>query len=174
MTFIPKVKTIIGGEVPGKLIDQKTGRQYLGEFIQDYKGNFYKGTSITRDSEQLLLQTEEKESKEIKGLRFIYRKPSQKDYTNGTFKRYFVKDLTIGKVIEVDRKKYVEYRKMKKPYYITYELNWYIVGNKEDYYINNVKTPGIKTLNIKTTQEGDKILPGLSSQVLKDPLEFVI
>jgi len=175
MTFIPKVKTIVGGKIDGILIDPKSDRRYLGEYIQDYKGNFYKGTSITKDSETLIFQpNERKDLLKVKGLKFIYRKPSSKDYIKGVFKRYFVRDDTTSKVVEVDRPKYVEFRKLKKVYYKTYEIDWVIIGPKEDYYINNIKTPGAHTLNSELTKEAEKVVPGIKAQVLKNPLEFVI
>ena len=33
--YIPKHKLKIGGKVPGKLVDPRTGRQYLGKFVQN-------------------------------------------------------------------------------------------------------------------------------------------
>ena len=173
MTFIPKVKTIVGGTVPGKLVDEKTGRQYLGEFIQDYKGNFYKGTSITKSSEKLILQTPEEKSNDVEGLRFIYTKPTQKDYDNGIFKRYFVKDKTTGKVVEVNRKKYVEYKKLKKPYYTPLQLDWVISSPKKDYYLNNILVLGAESKNKKLINQAEKSIPGIEEQVLKDLGEFV-
>ena len=173
MTFIPKVKTKVGGKVPGKLIDKETGRPYLGEFIQDYKGNFYKGTSITSSSEKLLLEKPKPKTTTVEGLRFIYTKPSDKDYTRGTFKRYFVRDVAINKVVEVDKKKYIEYTKLNKPYYITYELDWNITGIKKDYFINSKRVPGVESKNKELTVKAEKTIPGISSQILKDPAQFV-
>lgn len=173
MTFIPKVKTVVGGKVPGKLVDEKTGRQYLGEFIQDYKGNYYKGTSITKTSEKLILQSTESKASDVQGLRFIYTKPTLKDYNRGTFKRYFVKDKSIGKVVEVDRKKYIEFRKLKKPYYITHEIDWVITGVKKDYFIDKNVVFGAESKNTKLTEEAEKIIPGITEQILKDPGQFV-
>ncbi len=173
MTFIPKVKTKIGGKVPGKLIDEKTGRQYLGEFIQDYKGNFYKGTNITSSSEKLLLVKPKQKDTSVEGLRFIYTKPTQKDYLKGTFKRYFVRDVTVNKVVEVDRKKYIEYTKLNKPYYLTHQLEWNISGIKKDYFIDKKIVTGVESKNTKLITEAEKIVPGISSQILKDPGQFV-
>lgn len=174
MTFIPKHKTIIGGKVPGRLIDEKTGRAYLGEFVQDYKGNFYKGTRITRSSEKLILEKPEQDKKEIEGLRFDYRRPKSKDYELGYFKRYFIKDKSTGKVVEVGRKKYVEYEKLKNPIFVSYILDWVIQGPVEDYYVNDMKVLGASSKNTKLLQEAEKIIPGLSVQVLKDTSEFVL
>ena len=53
--YIPKHKLKVGGKVPGKLLDAKTKRQYLGEFVRDHKNNYYKGTEVTSKSEKLIL-----------------------------------------------------------------------------------------------------------------------
>ena len=57
--YIPKHKLKVGGKVPGKLLDAKTKRQYLGEFVRDHKNNYYKGTEVTSKSEKLILQRDE-------------------------------------------------------------------------------------------------------------------
>ena len=42
MKFIPKIKQIIGGKIPGILKDPKTGLTFNGPFVQDFLGNFLK------------------------------------------------------------------------------------------------------------------------------------
>ena len=107
--YIPKVKYKVGGKLDGFLIDPKTGRRFLGDFVQDYKGNFYKGITINSTSEVLEFKKKVTENqKKVEGLRFIYRKPTEKDYKAGFFKRYFVRDETTSIVVEVDRAKYID------------------------------------------------------------------
>lgn len=173
--YIPKVKYKVGGKLNGKLIDVKTGRQYLGEFVQDYNGIFYKGNSINSSSEILEFKKDNSQgSNEVLGLRFIYRKPSPKDYDRGYFTRYFVKDNTSSKVVEVDRPKYFEIRKQQSPVYSTTQLDWIIKGPFEDYVTGGYKAHGVRSRNTELIKEYSKILPGLGAQVLKDPLEFVV
>ena len=172
--YIPKVKYKVGGKLDGKLIDPKTGRLYLGEFVQDYNGNFYKGTSINSSSQVLKFEKDDNnEQTQVSGLRFVYRKPSEKDYKAGFFTRYFVRDNTSSKVIEVDRAKYKEIRQSEATFYRTVQLDWVIKGNTEDTFTDGYKIPGVRTLNTQLIQEYSKILTGLDTQVLKDPLEFV-
>lgn len=49
--YIPKIKQIVGGKIPGKLVDPKTGLRFAGKFVQDFKGNFFKGEKITSKSQ---------------------------------------------------------------------------------------------------------------------------
>ena len=173
--YVPKVKYIEGGKLEGKLIDPKTKRQYLGEFVQDYKGKFYKGTRITSKSEPLsyVVKGAEEETR-LKKLKFIYRKPTEKDYKLGYFTRYFIRDEVYNRVVELDKAKYTEIRSLRKPLlYKHHQLDWMIVGNPEDSYINEHRVFGVATLNTNLALEGAKILKGLDTQVLKNPLEFV-
>ena len=172
--YIPKVKLKVGGKLDGKLIDPKTGRIYLGDFVQDYNGNFYKGKTVDSNSQLLEFKKDDSDEKsKVVGLRFIYRKPSEKDYIAGYFTRYFIRDNTTGKVVEVDRAKYKEIRQSEETFYSTTQLDWIIKGTAEDSYNGKYRIPGIRTLNSELIQENAKILKGLDTQVLKDPLEFV-
>lgn len=172
--YIPKVKYKVGGKIDGFLIDPKTGRRFLGDFVQDYKGTFYKGTTINSTSEVLEFKKEDSENEnKVEGLKFIYRKPTEKDYEAGFFARYFVRDETTNKVVEVDRAKYIEVRKSKVRIYSTLKLDWLISGESEDTYIDNFRVPGLATLNSEIIKQNSKHLKGLDTQVLKDPLEFV-
>ncbi len=172
--YIPKVKYKVGGKIDGFLIDPKTGRRFLGDFVQDYKGNFYKGTTIDSTSEVLEFKKEDSENQiRVEGLKFIYREPTEKDYEAGFFTRYFVRDETTSKVVEVDRPKYIEILKSKERIYSTVKLDWLISGEATDTYIDNFRVVGLNTLNSEIIKQNSKILKGLDTQVLKDPLEFV-
>jgi hypothetical protein len=172
--YIPKVKCKVGGKIDGFLIDPKTGRRFLGDFVQDYKGNFYKGTTVNSTSEVLKFEKKVTENKnKVEGLRFIYRKPAEKDYKAGFFTRYFIRDETSNKVVEVNRAKYIEIRKSNTRIYSTVKLDWLITGESDDTYIDGYKVSGLATLNSEIIQEKSKELKGLDTQVLKDPLEFV-
>ena len=173
--YVPKVKYKEGGKLEGKLIDPKTGREYLGKFVQDYKGRFFKGTAITSKSETLDYVVKGAEEKtRLKKLKFVYRKPTEKDYKLGYFTRYFIRDEVYNRVVELDKAKYIEIRSLRRPLlYTHYQLDWIIVGKPEDSYINGHRVFGVATLNTNLTLEGAKILKGLDTQVLKNPLEFV-
>jgi len=51
--YLPKVRQIVGGKIPGTLKDPETGLKFLGKFVRDYKGNFFKGDKITSQSKPL-------------------------------------------------------------------------------------------------------------------------
>jgi len=171
--FIPKHKLKVGGKVPGKLVDIKTGRQYLGKFVRDHKNNYYKGTEVTSKSEKLKLVQDNDALEKATGLRNIYRKPSAAEYEKGEFIRYFIMDSRSRRIVEVDKKRYIAETKDPKRYRKTMKLIWYIKGAIEDQIINGYLYPGIKSKNLDVVKQAEKILPGIGKQSLVDPAQFV-
>ena len=171
--YIPKHKLKVGGKVPGKLLDAKTKRQYLGEFVRDHKNNYYKGTEVTSKSEKLILQRDEAAIEKATRLRTVYRKPSAEEYAKGEFIRYFIMDSRSRRIIETDKPAYLAERKEKKRYRKTMKLIWYIKGNPEDQVINGFLYPGIKAKNQDVVNQAEKVLPGIGKQVLFDLAQFV-
>jgi len=171
--YLPKFRQIVGGKIPGKLIDPKTGLNYLGAFVQDFKGNFFKGDSITSKSKPLEFIPDEEIAKQALGFENIYVSPSSDDVRNGYMFRYFVKDLRSGKIVEVDKEVYSAQRKQNKLYRRTLKIQWYIVGNFEDETINGYIYPGIKSKNLDVIDQAETALPGITAQHLKDPAQFV-
>jgi hypothetical protein len=173
MGYVPKHKLKLGGKVPGKLIDPSSGRQFLGKFVQDYKGNYFKGSEVTSKSEPLLLVKDADAEEKALGLRTVYVKPTPEDYSKGTFIRYFVGDSRSKRVIEVDKPKYLEQKKESKLYRKTLKINWYIKGELEDQTINGYIYPGVKAKNQDVIDQAEKQLPGIGTQALTDPTQFV-
>lgn len=171
--YIPKHKLKVGGKIPGKLVDPKTGRQYLGKFVQDYKSNYFKGTQVTSKSEPLILVKDIEAEKKALGLTTVYVKPTPADYIKGEFIRYFVGDTRTRRILEVDKAKYLEQKKEGKLYRKTMKLIWYITGNPDDQIINGYVYPGLKAKNMDVIVQAEKVLPGIGKQALIDPIQFV-
>ena len=112
--YIPKHKLIVGGKVPGKLVDIKTGRQYLGKYVRDHKNNYYKGTEVTSKSEKLKLVQDIEAIQKATGLVTVYRKPTAEDYVKGEYIRYFIMDSRSRRIVETDKAGYLAERKDKK------------------------------------------------------------
>ena len=170
--YLPKSKQKKGGKPPGKLIDPKTGLAFLGKFVMDHLGNFFKGDKVTSKSEPLELVADEEADKKL-GFFNVQRKPSDKDYTKGSFDRYFAKDSRTGKIIELDKEGYLAQRKESKLYRRTIKIIWYVTGNPEDEIINGYLYPGTKAKNQDVINQAEKLIPGLGAQILKDPGQFV-
>lgn len=173
MKFIPKIKQIIGGKIPGILKDPISGLKYNGPFVQDFLGNFFKGTKITKDSKPLEFVPNEQLAQETLGLVNEYRTPSPKEYEKGEFIRYFVKDGRSGIVVEVGKDQYLRERRRNKLYRRTLKVLWYVTGEPEDQVINGYLYPGTKAKNQDVINQAEKELSGIGEQILKDPSQFV-
>lgn len=166
--FLPKIKQK-KNKKKGKLIDPKTGLAFLGPFLLDHLGNFFKGKILTKDSEPLVFAPDEKDDIDS-SLSFFDRfpEPSDKDYTKGKLKRFFVKDIPSNKVVELDKDSYVKQKRQNKPYRKFYTLDWNVKGKLQDGEINGFKVTGIVTKNQKLLDEAEKVIPGIASLVSAD------
>lgn len=172
--YIPKIKQIVGGKIPGKLVDPKTGLRFAGKFVQDFKGNFFKGEKITSKSQPLEFVPDQAAEEKSLGLKTSYRTPSAQDYAKGTFERFFVKDGPTGRIVEVDKTQYLEQKRSGKLYRRVLRIQWYITGNPEDEIINGYLYPGTKAKNQDVINQAEEVLPGIGEQILKDPSQFVV
>ena len=177
MAYLPKHKQAAKDklkEVGGSLIDPKTGLNFNGKFIQDFLGRFFKGDTLSKDSEPLEY-VEEDHAEGGGDERFITQRviPSAADYEKGILKRYFCKDSRTNKIIEVGSEKYKKLKKESKLYRRVIRIEWYIKGDPEDQIINGYLYPGTKTKNQDVINKAEKILPGIGAQILKDPSQFV-
>ena len=114
--FIPKNRTIVGGKIPGKLIDPATKRVFNGKFVKDFKGRYYKGVTINSKSEPLTFVPDKRKQEETTGFKHTYIQPSSSDYSNGFVIRYFIKDAPTGRIFEVVKETYLKERKEKIQY----------------------------------------------------------
>lgn len=174
--YLPKSKIKPGGKINGSLIDPKTGLNYVGKFIQDFLGRFYKGSEITKDTQQLefIPSSEVAEAGNYEGaVEHKYAQPTEKDYAKGSFARYFVKDSRDGRIVEQDETGYKLHKKERKPYRRVLLIEWYITGSAEDQIMKGYLYPGTKSKNADVIKQAEEILPGISAQILKDPGQFV-
>lgn len=174
--YIPKSKQKKGGKLDGNLIDPKTGALFTGKFVMDFLGRFFKGDKITNDSQPLdFIPFSNSSDADKYGSEFysVFRQPSEEDYQKGTFDRYFIKDGRTGKIIEVDKVKYLTQKKESKLYKRVLKIQWYITGNPDDQLINGYIYPGTKSKNQDVINQAEEILPGIGDQILKDPKQFV-
>ena len=173
MAYLPKIKQLIGGKLKGFLKDPSTGLRFNGSFVRDFKGNFFKGKSVTSKSKPLEFVPEGSIS-EDKVFRNVHVTPSSQDYVKGSTIRYFARDTRDGKVVELDKVSYLKIQKEKKLYRKTLKVQWYIKGNPEDEIINGYLYPGLKAKNSDVAKKADKLLPGIRTQQLSNPAEFVV
>jgi hypothetical protein len=97
-------------------------------------------------------------------------KITQKDISKGYVMRYFVQNISIPKIIEVDERQYNIIR--RDPYYKTIQLKWMIGGNLNDIItVSGQVVYGTKHQNLITVTRYEPQMPGLS-RVLQNTAEY--
>lgn len=176
MSYLPKHKQVKGGKVDGNLVDAKTGAKYLGKFVADHRGNYYKGSEVTPTAAKLILVPFSDESEAAKyGATFVsyFPKPTDEDYQRGLLVRYFAKDTRNGKIYEINKKRFILFKREAKTSIKILKLEWYITGDPEDQTIKGYVYPGLKAKNADVVKQAEKIIPGIGRQILKDKGQFV-
>ena len=177
MPYLPKHRQKKGGNLNGKLIDPKTGLQWLGAFLMDFLGNFFKGAKYDPNAEPLQFipdahgQEEDSLHPSLQ-LTADYPKPSQEDIERGKHKRHFVQDKRTNRVAEVSLLDLNEIRKKNLLYLRNLSLDWITEGRLEDRVVNGYLESGVRSKNKATIEQADKVMPGIAA-LINDYGQFV-
>lgn len=173
--YLPKSKYKVLNKADGKLTDPTTGEEYTGTFIKDYEGNYYKG-SILKKSPDVLEFTPNKINKPISEELFFnnYVPPTEEDYNNKFYFRYFIQDTRDKKIVEVSKSSFSKTNLSPTLYKKPLRVEWKLGEPLEDTTYSGFKYEGNRTKNINTTKRAEEILPGITEQHLSDPAQFVV
>jgi len=167
----------------------KNGKTYKGYYYSTYDGKFFTGKTYSLQTEELLrLQSntsnvvrDENNSvynvinnKSIvnKSPRFKYIVPTENDYINGYFKRYFCNRVNgdVKTILEINEKQFNDI--VDNVLYKTISIDWRISGNIQDEsMIDGIIIPGVINTNINTLKRIEKELPGISLYI-SNPAQF--
>ena len=161
--FLPKTKYKIKysyGE-----FSNPDGTSYTGPYIQTYDGRYFLGDNISEATTQLIPPSEqgpeyspsEPLSPAItKLLNPTFPKPTEQDYLNGSYIRYFLKLGKFKKVVEVGKKEFDQAGRFEE--IESTQVEWKLVG-----YRNETRKNGnlLKAVGDINQQSLDKLLPVL-------------
>jgi len=176
--FLPKSKykgpfTATGGD--NELLVKDTLQPYRGKYIVTYKNQYFEGETPQEAKKELIFKKDYEQSlKQDNNLRPLVafnEGPSESDYKNKKYTRYFVKDLRKGKILEVNLK---EFNTAKEyPAYSVLQLVWDLSKPADDTMYRGYLYIGSATKNQNTINESEKVMKGIKNY-LKDPKEFVL
>lgn len=158
MPYIPLSKISIKHTTGGLLKFASNGKSYAGSYIKVNNGKYYAGTSNTDIGPELVLDTIShiegdkpfgstkevlkysllkkdirKFLEAIKPVPVVKNTPTELDYENGVYKRFFSKRINGNNYLEIDRDTYNSIIKKDGKYdhnlYNVGAINWYITGN---------------------------------------------
>jgi hypothetical protein len=102
---------------------------------------------------------------------FYYAKPTEDDYIQGTFRRYFLQDVRNGEIKEITSETYKSI--IDKGYYRRTKLEWNLLGPSEDETVNGYIYPGAVARNRDVVIQAEEVIPGIT-EFLSDLRQFVV
>lgn len=102
---------------------------------------------------------------------FYYPKPTEDDYIQGSFRRYFLQDVRNGEIKEITSETYKSIA--DKGYYRRTKLEWNLLGPSEDETVNGYIYPGAIARNRDVVIQAEEVIPGMT-EFLSDLKQFVV
>ena len=176
--YLPKSKykgPFTASDGDKKVLVLDTEEVFRGKYFVTYKGKLFEGRFPKEAGRELIF---EKTLLKIKAEEKVtptptssFIVPTEKDYENKKFKRYFSRDKRTGKIVEVNLK---EYKNIKNyPSYTGVEVIWWIEGPALDTKYNGYLYEGAITRNKKALAKAEKTCSGISSYLFSLD-EFVL
>jgi len=109
----------------GDLINEN-GTEYQGWYFEDYKGRIFSGKKPEKKSKRLLKLSDEEDA--FAQMTFTSEKiePTELDYENGTFTRYFLQNFRTSKIIEVTKQKWLAIKGKNRTAFA--KIEWILKG----------------------------------------------
>lgn len=165
--YLPKNKYKIKSTAGGDVVNSD-GTPYVGSYIETAKGTVYEGNNLN-GKKQVLAVRNQTQSNEIERPYNDYYGPTEKDYQNGSYIRYFTRNHR-GKFVEMNKEQWLEKRNQKR--LTSGQVTWLLTGPVKDGKVNGYPFKGTETKNRETLQKLERTYPGISD-FFKSPSEFV-
>jgi len=98
--------------------------------------------------------------------------PSPKDREEGIMKRCFYRNISTGKIKEIEKTQAIELANSRERFEEVVCVNWIIKGPLEDQRIKGYFLEGVKSKNEKTLKQLADQMPGITS-LIESPAEYV-
>jgi hypothetical protein len=176
--YLPKSKyngpfTATGGE--NELLVKENLKPFRGKYIVTYKNQYFEGESPQLAKRELVLKKDYEKSltkdNETRPIKATIAGPTENDYKNKIYTRYFIKDLRKGKIVEVNDKEFNVSSKL--PSHSSIELEWDLSVPADDTYYNGYLYIGSASRNAETVLNAENLMRGIKDK-LKDPKQFVV
>ena len=167
--YIPKSKYKAPKFTRGNEFTFVDGKPYIGWYIELFNGNYLTGKAPVSNSKSLVPVEIPTVKVDITLSTVII--PTEKDYNNGFFFRYFTFDNRTRKIKEVNLE---TFRNLQQKGYITgVRLRWRLTSPGDDLIINGYKYEGSGTVNEREIQRAEQQIPGIR-EILNNPKQFVL
>ena len=173
--YFPKhqIKILKQGDIP-QLEDMQGNPIEKQQVIQTSTGRYFEVDDNAVGTGNFLRVKEFKKRQDTTLLPLV-EDPLQKqdiDYSKQTVKRYFIKNIVTGNIVEVQRIQYREILEKGERFYLLGTIDWRIQGPIKDIILRGRTLIGAESENERKTQELSKTITGLVQKV-KDYSKFV-
>lgn len=168
--YLPKSKYKVRS-TPGNEFVNSEGKNYRGSVIITYRGEVFAGSTLKDVGERLYTKQSYEKVREVDTppLYNEYPKPTERDYNNGTFTRYFCIDQRDKKIYEVTKDTQAKFKPFK---FITRtSIEWNLTGPVEDTKVGDYIYPGTGKRNQEIIDQLERAVPGFKDFL--SPEQFV-
>ena len=169
--YLPKSKYNVKHTKGGEIFNPN-GSEYIGFYIETFTGEVYTGKSFSKNTIKLTdLRLGDLTNDSPLVLKNDLIRPTEADYINEKFTRYFIQDRRTKAVVEVNKQNYKRFNPLS--YTLSVKVSWVLKGP-----VGNVnKGPyiyfGAASQNKVEIEKAEKTIKGLS-QIVKNYGEFVV
>ena len=169
--YLPKSKYTKPKYTSGNEFIQPDGTYYTGWYVKTFKDEYISGKVPSKHS-VLLINEGEVEINIPDSYKFTNDViiPTEKDYKDGFFYRYYIQDRRSRAIIEAGKDKYKYF--LKQRYTQEVKVKWVLEGPAENVNKGLYIYFGAASKNEQAIKEAESTIKGLSS-VIKSYSEFV-
>ena len=169
--YLPKSKYKGPKFSQGDVFVDENGEAYVGYYFETYDKKFFTGKQPSKNSKPISKFAENTGSRgsEIKFTNDII-KPTEKDYEQEYFNRYFLEDKRNKNIIEVKKSKYLNFK--RKGYINSTLVKWNLTTPVENLKRGSYIYFGSAAKNKESVINAEKNINKLSS-IIKDYGKFV-
>ncbi len=162
--WLPIFKYLLKFAKLGMFAFKGTGQEYQGPYVETNTGKLYAGESPT-DTGLELVSIDNNDTLTIGNVSTPFESetvfPTPEDYTRGFMLRYFLKNRTTGKIIEVKNNNYTKL--INKNYYKGDILKWILTKPAKDIFSQGYLYKGAITRNKANTKQISFNITGLDT-----------
>lgn len=159
----------------GEIYDRKTVDTSKGDFSNAQQYYPIKSPEQTESSNQSGYEYKTSDTPERSSYGTIYSTklpPSPKDREEGIMKRCFYRNISTGKIKEIEKTQAIELANNRERFEEVICVDWIIKGPLEDQRIKGYFLEGVKSKNEKTLKQLADQMPGITS-LIESPAEYV-
>jgi len=157
--YLPKSKYRVRSTAGNEFVTVK-GKDYRGSVLITYRGEVYEGKDLTSIGQRLYTKESFDAQNDIDtpALFNEYPKPTERDYINGFFTRYFCVDQRDKKIYEVTKETQAKFKPFR--FVVTTSVDWNLIGPVEDTKLGDYIYPGTGKKNQQIIDQLEKAVPG--------------